>query len=81
MDNPALLWNAVTTFLLAPLAWFLKGALDRSAATERQLRETRESLLRDYPTKAEINSTMERIEGRFDRLEEKLDRVLTRPPS
>jgi Tfp pilus assembly protein PilO len=75
-DHPALVWNAVTTFLIAPLAWFVKGALDRATATERELRNTREALLRDYPTRAELASNVEQLVQRFDRLEAKLDRVL-----
>ena len=76
-DQPILIWNAVTTFLIAPLAWFVKGALDRASATERELRNTREALLRDYPTRAELASNIEQLVHRFDRLEAKLDRVLT----
>lgn len=76
-DHPALVWNALMTFLIAPLAWFVKGALDRAGATERELRNTREVLLRDYPTRVELASNVEQLVQRFDRLEAKLDRVLT----
>lgn len=76
-DDPALLWKVLITFLIAPLAWFVKGAFERAGATEQELRNTREVLLRDYPTRAELASNVEQLVQRFDRLEAKLDRVLT----
>lgn len=40
------------------------------------LNKTREELARDYITKVEVRSDMQQIINRFDRLEEKIDRVI-----
>ena len=76
--TPHMLWNIASVLLIAPLAWFLKGSLDRIAGLEAGLRETREALLRDYATKGEIAADLNRLLDRFDKLEAKLDRIFTR---
>lgn len=75
--TPQLLWSLVSVVLIAPLAWFLKGSIDRVTGLEIVLRKTREELLRDYVTKAEIAKDMNRLHDRFDRLEQKIDNLLT----
>lgn len=40
------------------------------------INKTREELARDYITKVEVRSDMQQIINRFDRLEEKIDRVI-----
>ena len=76
--TPHMLWSIASVVLIAPLAWFLKGSLDRIASLETGLRETREALLRDYATKGEIATDFNRLLDRFDKLEAKLDRIFTR---
>lgn len=75
--TPQLLWSLVSVVLIAPLAWFLKGSIDRVNGIEIVLRKTREEILRDYVTKAEIAKDMNRLLDRFDRLEQKIDNLLT----
>jgi hypothetical protein len=52
---------------------------DKSDELKRQgilLNKTREELAREYITKIEVRTDMERIINRFDRIEEKLDRFI-----
>jgi len=52
---------------------------DKSDELKRQgilLNKTREEVARDYITKIEVRSDMQQIINRFDRLEEKIDRVI-----
>ncbi|WKV16959.1 hypothetical protein [Microcystis phage MJing1] len=74
--NDPWIWNALSLFVVAPLAWFLKGSLDRLTAMEVALRLTRETLFRDYATKVEMSGENNRLLDRFDNLEAKLDRIL-----
>ena len=75
--SPQLLWSLVSVVLIAPLAWFLKGSIDRVAGLEIVVRKTREEMLRDFATKAELSKDMSRLLDRFDRLEQKIDHLLT----
>jgi hypothetical protein len=63
-------------FIGAILAYVIK---DKSDELKRQgilLNKTREEVARDYITKFEVRSDMDKIISRFDRLEEKLDRFI-----
>ncbi len=73
---PAILWNLVLTVLVAPLGWFLKGALDRTTRLEQILAETREEIAKTYATKQDVHNDINRLLDRFDRLEQKIDRAI-----
>lgn len=72
-----LVWNAITTLAIGPLAWFLRSSLAKLDDVETMLRQTRESLLREYATKADVHHDITRVLDRFDRLEVKIDNLLT----
>lgn len=78
MENiqPEILWNLVLTVLVAPLSWFLKGALDRTTRLEHILAETREEIAKTYATKQDVHNDINRLLDRFDRLEQKIDRAI-----
>lgn len=68
-----LVWNLVLTTLLGMLAFFLK---EKSAELHRiqiLLNRTREEIAKEYVTKAEVHSDINRVLDRLDRLEAKLD--------
>lgn len=76
-------WNLLTSIILGLVMFMLNSAKELNkelnAEMQRQsilLNKTREEVARDYITKSEVRSDMERIFNRFDRLEEKLDRVI-----
>ena len=76
-------WNLLTSIILGLVFFMLNSAKDvnkeLNAEVQRHsilLNKTREEVARDYITKSEVRSDMERIFNRFDRLEEKLDRVI-----
>ncbi len=68
-----LVWNLVLTTLVAMLGFFLK---EKSAELNRLqilLNRTREEVAKEYVTKAEVHSDINRVLDRLDRLEAKLD--------
>jgi len=75
--NPTLLWQVVTTLAIAPLAYFLKTSLERLRQMEICLSRTREQLAREYATKADLHADVGRVLDRLDKLDSKLDRLLT----
>jgi septal ring factor EnvC (AmiA/AmiB activator) len=77
-----LIWNVILTLVVAPIVWaiaYVNKRADHSDATINQiwksLAETRETMASSYVTKADLHNDLNRIMQRFDRLEEKIDRI------
>lgn len=66
-------WNLILTALLGVVGWILK---DKSAELKRLeilVNKTREEVAKEYVTKVEVHSDINRVLDRLDRLESKLD--------
>lgn len=72
----SVLWTAALTFLVAPLAYFLRSSLDRLRALESCVSHTREQLAEKYATKADLHMDVGRVLDRLDKMDQKLDKVL-----
>jgi hypothetical protein len=77
-----LIWNVVLTLVVGPIVWALsyvnKRVDDVDAVTNqiwKNIAETRETMASSYVTKTDLHNDLNRILQRFDRLEEKLDRL------
>lgn len=66
-------WNGILSFLLAVLMWVLKEKSADIKRLEILVSKTREEHARDYVTKADVHSDINRVLARLDRLDEKLD--------
>ena len=73
-----LLWTAALTAGLGLIGWVLKSAVDEMQRLNILLNKTREEMARDYVTKADSSTVMAQIVSRFDRIEEKIDRLMER---
>ena len=68
-----MVWNALLTTFIGLLGWSLK---EKSAELNRLqilLNRTREEIARENVTQAEIDKIVAHIDGRFDKLNDKLD--------
>ncbi len=68
-----IIWNVVLSAFLGVLGFMLK---EKSAEIQRLnilLNRTREEIARDNVTQAEIDKIVAHIDGRFDKLQDKLD--------
>lgn len=81
-----ILWNGVLSLILLPLFWVLVYLNNRitsvteasSASIERiwsSMAEHREDVPKTYVTKVDLQNTQNQLITRFDRLEEKIDRI------
>jgi len=73
--TPYLFWNIFITLVLAPLMY---GIRNNSAEIKRQdilLNKTREEIAKHYVTKPEVRTEMDLILERFEKLEEKIDKI------
>jgi Tfp pilus assembly protein PilO len=69
------LWNAILTLVVAPAAWFLLHLNGKQEKLTTGLSDTREEMAKTYVTKTDLHNDLNRIMQRFDRLEEKIDRI------
>jgi CHASE3 domain sensor protein len=73
-----MLWTAALTAGLGLIGWVLRSAVDEMQRLNILLNKTREEMAKDYVTKADSTTVMAQIVARFDRIEEKLDRLMER---
>lgn len=80
------LWNGLLSLVLIPLFWILMYLNNRitsiaeasSTSIERiwkSMAEHREDVPKTYVTKIDLQNTQAQLITRFDRLEEKIDRI------
>lgn len=82
MDAMAI-WNAGLSIFLMIAAWAIKTRdkeVDQLKDEQQRLQilvnRTREEIAKEYVTKMEVHVDINRVLDRFDKLEEKLDRVI-----
>jgi len=72
------LWSAGLTILIGILGYVMHEKFSELARITILLNRTREEIARDNVTKAELEKITEHIDQRFNRLEEKIDRLIER---
>jgi|TARA_E500000318_G_scaffold26303_1_gene26061 hypothetical protein len=76
--TPYLFWNIFITLVLAPILYSIRQNFDEAKRLDILLNKTREEIPTKYATKEELKDDVSQILDRFDRLEEKLDKVLVK---
>jgi hypothetical protein len=71
-----MLWNMALTLIVAIMGFVLKEKFAEINRLGILLNRTREEVARDHITRAELNTEMQKILDRFDRLEYKIDRMM-----
>tara|TARA_R100000951_G_scaffold100429_1_gene91234 strand:+ start:2731 stop:2964 length:234 start_codon:yes stop_codon:yes gene_type:complete len=72
------LWNSLLTAGLGFIVWWAKNQHEELKRVQILLNRTREELAKEYITKADSSVSMNHFVARFDRLEEKIDRLMER---
>ena len=68
-----MLWNIVLSFISAIILWVIKSHADEVQRIQILLNRTREEIAKEYVTKDDVHSDINRVIARLDRLEGKLD--------
>ena len=72
------LWSIALTAGLGLMGWLLRSAYAEVQRINILLNKTREEMAREYVTKTDSTAVMAQIVARFDRIEEKIDRLMER---
>ena len=71
-----MIWNIVLTAALGLVTWFAKTMWAEQQRLSILLNRTREEVAKEYVTKAEVHTDINRVMDRLDALDAKLDRFL-----
>jgi len=78
MLNMMELWTGGLTILIAVIAYMMNEKFTELARIGILLNKTREEVARDNVTKAEVDRIVEHIDARFNKLENKIDQLISR---
>jgi hypothetical protein len=67
------LWNAALSLVSALILFWVKMSTDEMKRIQILLNRTREEIAKEYVTKAEVHTDINRVLDRIDRLEKKID--------
>lgn len=69
-------WNILLTIILIPAAWVLVYINGRVNDLYRHIANTREDVAKNYVTRVDLHNDLDKLIKRFDRIEEKIDRLV-----
>jgi hypothetical protein len=69
-------WNIILSLVVPIIGFVMKEKFVKLDAIEKLLNRTREEVARDYVTNSEVQRITDHIDQRFNRLEEKIDRLI-----
>ena len=75
--DPVIFWNVILTLVIAPAIWTFRNMMIEVKRIDTLLNRTRE----EYASRAELKDEMQHLMDALHRVEDKLDRVLSRDKS
>jgi hypothetical protein len=79
MDALNVIWNGLLTMaaaFFALVAYMAQEKFKKLDQVEQRLNDTRVEVARDHVTKEEVQRITDHIDARFNRLEEKIDKLI-----
>ena len=74
--SPEFLWSGVLTAVIGGLGWFVRSQVSEVSRLQILLNRTREEMAKEYVTKVENTTDINRVIVRLDALDSKMDRML-----
>jgi hypothetical protein len=74
--NMMLEWNILLSLLVAVIGWFLRDKATELQRVQILLNRTREEIAKEYMTKHEVQTDMNRLMHSIESLSQKLDRLI-----
>ena len=72
--SPVIFWNVILTLIIAPAFWTFRGLLNEVKRIDILVNKTRE----EYASREDVKEEMKTVHEAMHRIEDKLDRILTR---
>tara|TARA_R100000541_G_scaffold25446_1_gene35056 strand:- start:392 stop:625 length:234 start_codon:yes stop_codon:yes gene_type:complete len=72
------LWNVGLTAGFGFIVWWAKAQHEEQSRLRILLNKTREEIAREYVSKSDSSQVLSQIMIKFDRIEEKIDRLMER---
>lgn len=72
-----MIWNVVLTAIVALMGFVVKDKFTELQRLSILLNRTREEVARDHITRTEFRADMQQLMDRFDRLERKIDAMVS----
>ena len=74
--TPEMLWSAGLSAAIGLISWVLKSHVEEVKRLQILLNRTREEVAKDYVTRADMHTDMNRVIARLDNLDNKIDALL-----
>ena len=78
MPETSMIWNLLLSIAAGSIVWWIRGINSKIDDLYSLLNETRENIAREYALKTDVDKDLQKILDRFDRLENKLDSMITK---
>lgn len=73
-----MIWNLLLSIVAGSIVWWIRGINSKIDELYGLVNKTRENIAREYALKSEVDKDLQKILDRFDRLENKLDAMITK---
>lgn len=78
MPETSMIWNLLLSIVAGSIVWWIRGINSKIDELFGLVNKTRENIAREYALKSEVDKDLQKILDRFDRLENKLDAMITK---
>jgi hypothetical protein len=78
MPETSMIWNLLLSIAAGSIVWWIRGINSKIDDLYSLVNKTRENIAREYALKSEVDKDLQKILDRFDRLDNKLDAMITK---
>jgi len=78
MPETSMIWNLLLSIAAGSIVWWIRGINSKIDDLYSLVNKTRENIAREYALKTDVDKDLQKILDRFDRLENKLDSMITK---
>jgi hypothetical protein len=78
MPETSMIWNLLLSIAAGSIVWWIRGINSKIDDLYSLVNKTRERIAREYALKSEVDKDLQKILDRFDRLDNKLDAMITK---
>jgi hypothetical protein len=78
MPETSMIWNLLLSIVAGSIVWWIRSINSKIDELYGLINKTRENIAREYALKSEVDKDLQKILDRFDRLENKLDAMITK---